>query len=606
MLRIIWVIIVLLVLFVPAYGQYMTRMLADDAFPLTDGRLVWLAEGPVTGGDMADLAIADLNDDGQEDLLIGSGYGDLLYYRCLAGDIFAAPQPLITSLADTTTWPPQPRQVSPALADWDGDGELDLLLGWEGQLLWYQLRGVVLRSGQAMRLADGTKIAEAIRQAAPEIGHLAPTVGDVNGDGDDDLLLGGDDGSVWWLEQTTDDEGHKWRAPRRLMAGGSPVVIGSRARPCVLDWDNNGQKDVIVGQADGKLWLLRGSSDNLGTAEQISVHSQGKLLATAPQLAATGDLWLGTAAGLVLKARISSSVLECQGKLQARPVPLDVGQAAAVSALDWNGNGRLDLLVGNRCGDVRVFEQIGVGERLMMASGKAISASSGVVCAAEGYAWPRCADADGDGDLDMFVGTGAGLIELWINSGSFMRRGPVAVAGQAIRTAGAALVAPYDYDGDGDVDLFVGSKAMSTPNGEAILPAHRVAYFENKADSRHSLPVFNKGTLITIEIEGSSQQAPLDGAVLRPQLAESLGTAANGMMDFLLTADLGVFLFSTSQSRSAYPFLQIGSSLHRLPPVLAPAVYSAYACDFLGTGRPVLLCGLEQYGMIVAALNYLP
>jgi len=593
-------------LIVPAAAQHMARMLADQTFPLQGGKLVWLAEGPVTGGDMADIAIADLSGDGQEDLLAGSGYGDLLYYRRLGGDVFALPEPLIAESADSVNWPPKPRQVSPALVDWNGDGQLDLLLGWEGQLLWYQLRGVALSGGRAMRLPGGTKIAEAIRQADPEVGHLAPAVGDVDDDGDEDLLLGGDDGSVWWLERAAHDVGNRWEAPRRLTAGGRPVDVGSRARPCVLDWEGDGHKDVLIGQADDELWLLRGSSDGLEAAKRILVPGQSNLGALAPQLAGSGEIWLGTADGLVLRARGSVDVLEYKGKLQARPVPLDVGRAAAVSALDWNGDGRLDLLVGNRHGEVRVFEQIGVGEKLMMTSGKAISATSGVVCTAEGYAWPRCADADADGDLDIFVGTGAGLIELWINSGSFVPKGPIQVAGRVLRTAGAALVAPCDYDRDGDVDLFVGSKAASTPGGEAILPIHRVAYLENKARHRPSLPVFNKGTLITIEIEGSSQQTPLDGTVLGPQLAEPMATIGHGITGFLLTADLGVFLFSTSQSRSSYPFLKIGSVPHRLPPALTPAVYSAYACDFLGTGRPVLLCGLEQYGTIVVCSNCLP
>jgi len=604
--RIVWIIIMLAILLAPAHSQYLGRMLTDDVFPMQGGSLVWLAEGPVTGGDMADLAIADLNGDGQEDLLVGSGYGDLLYYRRLAGDIFAAPQPLIADSTDSASWPPKPRQVSPALVDWNDDGQLELLLGWEGQLLWYELRGVALRGGQAMRLADGTKIADAIRQVAPEVGHLAPAVGDVGGDGDHDLLLGGDDGSVWWLERAAHEAGSRWQPLRRLRAGGSPVEVGSRARPCVLDWEGDGHKDVLIGQGDGELWLVRGSSDGLEAAERISVRGQSGLTALAPQLAGPGEIWLGSADGLVLKARPSSGALEYSGKLLARPAPLDVGQAAAVSALDWNGDDRLDLLVGNRRGDVHVFEQIGVGEKLMMASAKAVSATPGIVCAADGYAWPRCADADGDGDLDMFVGTGAGLVELWINSGSFVRRGPVEVAGQTIRTVGAALVAPCDYDRDGDVDLFVGSKPTSTLSGEATLPAHRVAYFENKAGHRRSLPVFNKGTLIVMQIAGSSEQAALDSAVLGPQLAEPLATVARGTTDFLLTADLGVFLFSTSQSRGAYPFLEIGSWPGRLPPALAPPVYSAYACDFLGTGRPVLLCGLEQYGMIVACPSCLP
>jgi len=589
--RIIWTIIMLGVLLAPAHSQHLARMLADEAFPLQGGRLVWLVEGPVTGGAMADLAIADLNGDGQKDLLVGSGYGDLLYYRRLAGDTFAAPQSLISDSADAASWPPKPRQVSPALVDWNGDGQLDLLLGWEGQLLWYQLRGVALRGGQAVKLADGTKIGEAIRQTDPQAGHLAPAVGDVDGDGDDDLLLGGDDGSVWWLERTTTDGGYKWEAPRRVMAGGSSTGGSSRARPCVLDWEGDGDKDILVGQADGALWLLPGGAKGLEPAERIPVRGQGRMTVLAPQVACSGEIWLGTAEGFVLKARASSAALECDGKLLARPVPLDVGEAPAVSAVDWNGDGHLDLLVGNRFGEVCIFEQVAVGEKLMMASAKVVAAASGFVSAA-GYAWPRCADADGDGDLDMFVGTGEGLIELWINSGRFVRKGPIQVVGRVIRTAGAALVVPCDYDRDGDVDLFVGSKPVATLIGEATLPAHRVAYFENKASSRPALPIFNKGTLIMMQIAGSGEQPALDAAILGPQLAEPLEKTAGGAIEFLLTADLGVFLFSASQMRSSYPFLEISSR--------PPAVYSAYVCDFLGVGRSVLLCGLEQYGMIVA------
>jgi len=111
-------------------------MLTDDAFPGQGCRLVWLAEGPVTGGAMSDLAIGDLNGDGQEDLLVGSGYGDLLYYRRLAGDIFAAPQPLIAGSADSASWPPKPRQVSPALVDWnDRSVGSPAGLGWTASLV---------------------------------------------------------------------------------------------------------------------------------------------------------------------------------------------------------------------------------------------------------------------------------------------------------------------------------------------------------------------------------------------------------------------------------------------------------------------------------------
>jgi len=227
------------------------------------------------------------------------------------------------------------------------------------------------------------------------------------------------------------------------------------------------------------------------------------------------------------------------------------------------------------------------------------------VSAAGGYAWPRCADADGDGDLDMYVGTGDGLVELWINSGVFRSRGPVTVAGKPIRTAGPALVAPTDYDQDGDVDLFVGSKPAASSRSGA-LPAYAVAYFENASDRPNSLPVFNKGTPIGIEIQLGEEQATMDGAVLGPQLVEPLKTATDGATRFLVTTDLGLFLFTSNRPRGRYPFLHIRSSGQRLPPAVAPAGYSVYACDFCGTGRPALICGLDEYGMVIICADWLP
>ena len=86
-------------------------------------------------------------------------------------------------------------------------------------------------------------------------------------------------------------------------------------------------------------------------------------------------------------------------------------------------------------------------------------------------------DADGDGDLDLYVGSGGNDKEddsrllrdrLYINNG----KGAFEKADAAIPDFryNTSVVAPYDFDQDGDMDLFVGSLSVSRIYG--INPKH--------------------------------------------------------------------------------------------------------------------------------------
>ena len=89
----------------------------------------------------------------------------------------------------------------------------------------------------------------------------------------------------------------------------------------------------------------------------------------------------------------------------------------------------------------------------------------------------RFFDADGDGDPDLYVGSGGNDKEseseflrdrLYINNG----KGAFEKAADAIPDFryNTSVVAPYDFDKDGDIDLFVGSLSVSRIYG--INPKH--------------------------------------------------------------------------------------------------------------------------------------
>ncbi len=87
-------------------------------------------------------------------------------------------------------------------------------------------------------------------------------------------------------------------------------------------------------------------------------------------------------------------------------------------------------------------------------------------------------DIDNDGDNDLIVGSGGNEIEdqnlygvrVYVNDGS----GSFSKVENEIATVNhnVSVIAPYDFDGDGDNDLFVGSR--SVPGVYGIDPAHQL------------------------------------------------------------------------------------------------------------------------------------
>ena len=90
------------------------------------------------------------------------------------------------------------RDSSPAFADIDNDGDLDLVVGeYEGELKYYENVGgatapaYVLRSGDADPF-EGIDVGD----------YSTPVLADVDGDGDLDLVVGAKDGTVSYFKNT--------------------------------------------------------------------------------------------------------------------------------------------------------------------------------------------------------------------------------------------------------------------------------------------------------------------------------------------------------------------------------------------------------------------
>ncbi len=223
----------------------------------------WVTHGgPLTTGIFTIPKVVDWDGDGLADLVLGSQAGYVHFCRNLGrkGAIpqFATPvmlkaggrliQPRTMSGMTDVTFGVHFCYTNPEVVDWDGDGDLDLLLGWQGATLaFYE------------NVGSRTK---------PK---LAPAV--------------------------------------ELQRKGKPIFVGARSRPAAVDFDGDGLTDLIAPDIEGYLVVHRRGRRQgqlvLDEPVRLSLENGNKIFASGY----TGDQDDGSY-GQRLNARIKLSVFD--------------------------------------------------------------------------------------------------------------------------------------------------------------------------------------------------------------------------------------------------------------------------------------------------------
>ena len=497
----------------------------------------------------ADLSIGewnrfiDLDGDGDQDLLAEAPYSYIRHHRNDGSAAQARFVPAVDSLRDVRGHPIfADRQNIPSIADIDCDGRLDLFLGRvDGTITRYTLAPGAgpPRFEFVTDRFEGIEIIGQVIGGSARHGANAMAFADADGDGDLDFFWGDYfEPGVLFVTNTGGCGNPSLRDPPRRLPGADSVTTSGYNMPVPLDADGDGDLDVFLGVLGGAFNPNRTSSDNFWYLE-----------------------------------RTDAGQLEVRTRRYVDGV--DVGSESIPALADIDGDGDLDLLVGNKIDPSRLAPpqsaRLYIFENRGTARSPAFQLADTLDLGRVFHYAPALGDLDGDGDLDLLLGTWNEGVHYYRNDGT--RQQPRWVQDSAatakLPRGGNATPALGDIDGDGDLDLFVGEAS-----GE-------INFFRNTGDARRARFELVTETFNDIDVGRRSM----------PTLADIDG---DGDMDLLVGAeDEGLRLWRNNGTRTDPSFVADSTFAIPLYAMAAPAF-----ADLDGDGDLDLVAGGLSGGLM--------
>jgi len=222
--------------------------------------------GISTPADYCFLAFGDLDNDGDLDLIMGEYYGVVKYFQntgTATAPQFASP---ISNPFGITSGS---LLAVPTLADVDGDGDLDLLIGdyayyGYGQTLRY-FRNTGTASVPAFTLAVTNNPFQNVDPGYLAIPHLV----DLDNDGDLDLLVGASYGDILYFKNNGTATTPNFATVPQV----NPFGLQSAYFVAFIaagDLDNDGDIDLMIGEYGGITKYYRNTTINLSLGDEYT------------------------------------------------------------------------------------------------------------------------------------------------------------------------------------------------------------------------------------------------------------------------------------------------------------------------------------------------
>ena len=466
----------------------------------SDGGILELPFRPIVGRSEAPfkrdyypvLEAVDWDDDGRLDLLAG-GYvtGRIYFYRNSGRDNKGLP---MLKFQDALEADGKPLNVgdwcaAPTVADFDSDGDLDLISGSYPMtpnddledrrandfLRYYENVGDRRRPVLRLRPFPGVG-------GFPSGGLASPRAADWNSDGLADLVVSSRSNIYLYENIGTASRPRLAVHDRPLPSNWGRADLpgtGAETPTQFLDWNHDGALDIVSGY---RVWIDQGKGIPGVYAEPISLLPAAERIDHPSDM---GDGWFwprlydldqdgrrdvlfGDFAGRIWFHRNSSAggegrfdkkgyALRTVNNREIRVGPVGLDPAASFQALqgartvfvmgDFERDGLNDLVVGDTFGVVRYYRNVG-------AKGEPLFAAPIVVGDLKSRLLVEAADWDADGRLDVIAGSSGGQVKIFRNVGNDGGARFAPGFSPPLPKIIQPRVMVADLNGDGDQDLF--------------------------------------------------------------------------------------------------------------------------------------------------------
>ncbi|WP_035464026.1 FG-GAP repeat domain-containing protein [Algoriphagus vanfongensis] len=395
---------------------------------------------------------------------------------------------------------------SPNFADFDGDGDLDLICGeFLDRLTYFENIG----TREKPEYKKGVFLENSSGLIKMDLEMIIPIALDWDRDGHVDLIVGDEDGRVAWIRNSGKIERGVpvFDSPDYFRQQSDNLKFGALATPVSVDWDNDGDEDLITGNSAGYFAFIENLGGEIPSwSEPQLLKENGKTIRIqagpngsiqGPAEAKWGYTTLSVADwdGDGLKDIVFNSIW---GKVEwirnteagletPRPIKMQRGNSPVTSpawnwwksesdelvsqwrttpyAIDWNEDGLMDLVMLDHEGYLSFFEGVEVGNEHAILPGRKI-----------------------------FYGENASV---FTNKDQAVNEegGPLQLNNAEAGGSGRRKISIVDWDGDGDLDLLVNSVNVSwfentSQSTDKVIFAHRGPIGERILAGHTTSPTF--------------------------------------------------------------------------------------------------------------------